>query len=66
MKIQKAFAVVGLVRGRSWNLICGEDSYYYISYDGFKLETKMNELKGMFPNNKYKIVDINLFPVSIK
>ena len=55
---QKAFAIMCLVRGRSWGFTCEEDSYYHISYDGFLLEQKMYELKGKFPNNKYKIVDI--------
>lgn len=55
-----AFAIIGLMRGRSWNYICGEDGYYLISYDGFVLENKMYELKGKFPRNKYEIVGVSL------
>ncbi len=57
---QKAFAIMCLVRGRSWGFTCGEDSYYHISYDGFKLEQRMYELKGKHPNNLYKIVSIEI------
>lgn len=55
-----AMAIAGLVRGRSWQIICGEDSYYYVSYDGFRIEQKMNELRGMFPECKFKIVEIEM------
>lgn len=59
-KSEKVFAIVGLVRGRSWNFICSEQGMYLISYDGFLLETKLNELRGEFQNNKYKIVECKL------
>ena len=57
---QQVFAIKGLVRGRSWNFICDEKGFYYISYDGFHLEDTMYRLRGMFPKNKYKIVIVNL------
>ena len=60
MKKEKAFAIMGLVKGRSWNFICGENALYYISYDGFKLENHLFRLRGQYPKNKYKIVEVEI------
>ena len=54
----KAFAIQGLVKGRTWNIIYDEQARAYISYDGFKLENDLYKLRGMFPNNLYEIVEV--------
>ena len=54
----KAFAIQGLVKGRTWNIIYDEQARAYISYDGFKLENDLYKLRGIFPNNLYEIVEV--------
>ena len=58
--LNKAFAVACLNKQKEWEITCKDYFRYNISFDGFYLEDEMNKLKGMYPFNKYKIIEVRL------
>lgn len=58
--LNRAFAITCLNKQKEWEITCREGLYYNISFDGFYLEEEMNKLRGMYPLNKYKIIEVRL------
>ena len=57
--LNRAFAIACLNK-KKWEIVSRDSSYYNISFDGFCLEDEMNRLKGMYPLNKYKIIEVRI------